>query len=100
MTRVEDLSRCLRAFRQNDTLMGVLEMSQSSWLAAGGVPGVDRRPLKKLNPDPIALLQLLERWREQAAKAGHAGVRMVLAFRAGRDGCWLARWSTAARAPR
>jgi len=73
MTHVNDLSRCLKAFQRNDTLVGVLEMSQSSWLAVGGVPGVERWPLKKLIPDPIALQQLLEKWREQAAKAGHAG---------------------------
>ena len=67
-------------------------MSQSSWLAAGVVPGVERRPLKKLDPDPAALLRLLERWRDQAAQAGRGVARVVLAFEAGRDGFWLARW--------
>jgi transposase len=32
----------------------VVEMSQSSWLVAGMVPGVVRQPLKKLEPDPDA----------------------------------------------
>jgi hypothetical protein len=30
----------------------VVEMSQSSWLVAGVVPGLDRRPLKKVDPNP------------------------------------------------
>jgi hypothetical protein len=48
--------------------------------------------LKKLQPDPVALLLLLERWREGAITAGHAIKRIVVAFEAGRDGFWLARW--------
>jgi transposase len=92
MAQVDDLSRSLTAFEQSDTLVAVLEMSQSSWLAAGVVPGVERRPLKKLDPDPAALLRLLERWRAQAAGAGREVARVVLAFEAGRDGFWLARW--------
>ena len=92
MAQVDDLSRSLTAFEQSDTLVAVLEMSQSSWLAAGVVPGVERRPLKKLDPDPAALQRLLERWRDQAAKAGREVARVVLAFEAGRDGFWLARW--------
>ena len=92
MAQVDDLSRSFAAFEQNATLVAVLEMSQSSWLAAGVVPGVERRPLKKLDPDPAALLRLLEKWRDQAAKAGREVARVVLAFEAGRDGFWLARW--------
>jgi transposase len=43
-------------------------------------------------PDQDALLQMLYRWRDQATKAGHNINRMVVAFEAGRDGFWLARW--------
>jgi hypothetical protein len=50
MTQVDELSRSLIAFEQNSTMVVVLEMSQSSWLAAGVVPGIERRPLKKLDP--------------------------------------------------
>jgi transposase len=35
---------------------------------------------------------LLTRWREEAAKAGKPVTRTALAFEAGRDGFWLARW--------
>ena len=56
------------------------------------VPSVDRQPVKKLGPDPDALLRLVERWRDEAIKAGKRIERMALAFEAGRDGFWLARW--------
>jgi transposase len=56
------------------------------------VPGVERQPLKKLAIDESALLKLLHRWREEAKKAGRRIERIVVAFEAGRDGFWLARW--------
>ena len=59
---------------------------------AGLVPSLTRQPLKKLRSDPDALLGLLLRWRDQATKAGGRIKRMVVAFEAGRDGFWLARW--------
>jgi hypothetical protein len=43
-----DLSRSLTALEQDTTLVAVIEMSQSNWLVAAMVPGVERRPLKKL----------------------------------------------------
>jgi transposase len=92
MARVDDLSRCLVAFDQHNTQVVVVEMSQSSWLVAGLVPGVARQPLKKVEPDGEALLRLLLRWRDEAAKAGRAIARLVVAYEAGRDGFWLARW--------
>ena len=63
-------------------------------MLAGGrsCPGLERRPLKKLEPDPMALLRLLENWRDRARTAGQTVHRIVLAFEAGRDGFWLARW--------
>ena len=58
----------------------------------GIIPGVERQPLKKLKPDENELLRLLERWRKEAEKAGHKIDRIAVAFEAGRDGFWLARW--------
>src|SRR5467141_3411773 len=92
MSQVDDLSRSLAAFDQNTTLTVVVELSEASWMVAGLVPGVDRQPLKKQEPDPRALLRLLERWRAEARKTGRMIERIVLAFEAGRDGFWLARW--------
>jgi transposase len=62
-----DLSRCVVALEQDATLIAAIEMGQSSWLVAGIVPGLDRYPLKKLGADRDALLQLLHRWRNEAA---------------------------------
>ena len=92
MPQPNDLSRSLVALNQDDTLIAVIEMSRSSWLVAGIVPGIARHPLKKLAPDEAALLGLLERWRGEATQAGRLITRIVVAFEAGRDGFWLARW--------
>src|SRR5262249_58362579 len=42
----------------------------ASWLVRSVVPGVERQPLKKLEPDATALLRLIERWRSEAVRAG------------------------------
>jgi transposase len=92
MQKLNDLSRSLTALEPDGTLIAVIEMSLSSWLVAGIVPGVERQPLKKLAVDECALLKLLHRWRGEAEKAGRRIERIVVAFEAGRDGFWLARW--------
>jgi transposase len=92
MPQVDDLSRSLVELNQETTLVAVVEMSQSSWLVGGLVPGIDRRPLKKLEPHPAALQRLLEGWRAEGIKRGRPIERIVLAYEAGRDGFWLARW--------
>ena len=92
MLQPNDLSRSLIPFEQDSTIVAVVEMSQSSWLVAAIVPGLGRHPLKKIEPDQEALLRLLRRWRDEAAGAGRAVGRTAVAFEAGRDGFWLARW--------
>ena len=92
MRQLNDLSRSLVTLEQDATLIAVIEMSLSSWLVAGIVPGVERQPLKKLAVDESALLKLLHRWREEAEKAGHVIKRIAVALEAGRNGFWLARW--------
>jgi transposase len=87
-----DLSRSLVALDQNSTIIAVVELSQSSWLVGGVVPGIERQPHKKLEPSPERLLAVLHRWRDEAVKAGRNITRIALAFEAGRDGFWLARW--------
>src|SRR5499433_1633253 len=89
---LNDLSRSLTPLDVNQTLICVIELSKESWLVAGIVPGVERQPLKKLPADQNGLLKLLERWRAEAEKAGHKIERIAVAFEAGRDGFWLARW--------
>jgi len=92
MPQPNDLSRSLAALDENSTLIAVIEMSQSAWLIAGIIPGVERHAVKKLNPDEAGLLQLLHRWRDEAEKVGRNINRIAVAFEAGRDGFWLACW--------
>jgi transposase len=87
-----DLSRALVAFDQDSTIVAVVELSLNTWLVSGIVPSVMRRPLKKQPADPERLIALLQRWRGEAVKAGRAISRIAVAFEAGRDGFWLARW--------
>jgi transposase len=85
------------AFDQASTLVAVVELSRNFWLVAGVVPGIERHPLKKFAADENRLLTLLQHWQQQAAKVGHEIKRIVVAFEAGRDGFWLARWLRARR---
>jgi transposase len=80
------------ALDQDSTIIAVVEMSQSSWLVGGVLPGIERQPRKKLEPSPERLLALLHRWRDESVRAGRTITRIAVAFEAGRDGFWLARW--------
>jgi transposase len=92
MSQPNDLSRSLTPFVQGNTLVAVIELSLTSWLVGGLVPGLERQPLKKLEPDETGLLRLLRRWQDEAVKSGCMIERVVVAYEAGRDGFWLARW--------
>jgi transposase len=87
MSQPFDASRSLTSLEQDSTIIAVIEMSQ-----AMVVPGVERQPLKRLDADEAALLKLLHRWRNEAGQAGREIKRIVVAYEAGRDGFWLARW--------
>jgi transposase len=67
-------------------------MGLKSWLVAGLAPGLERQPLKRQGADEKLLVKLLFRWRDEAIKAGSTIKRIAVAFEAGRDGFWLARW--------
>src|SRR4026209_412272 len=92
MPQPSDFNRARTALEQDRTLIAVVEMSLNSWLVAGIVPGIERHPLKKPAVDEHALLKILRRWQAEAAKAGRSVKRVAVAFEAGRDGFWLARW--------
>jgi transposase len=92
MPQPNDLSRSLIALDPDRTLIAVVEMSQSSWLVGAIIPGIERRAAKKLEASEAMLLALLHRWRDEAVKAGRTIERITVAFEAGRDGFWLARW--------
>src|SRR5258708_20065052 len=58
------LSRSLVALDQDSTIIAVVEMSQSSCLVAGMLPGIERQPRKKLEPSAERLLGLLHPCRD------------------------------------
>jgi transposase len=91
MPQVNDLSRSLTVFEQDRTLVVVIEVSLSSWLVGGLLPGVARQPMKKLGPDKEVLLALIWRWKDEASRSGRDIRRVCVAYEAGRDGFWLAR---------
>jgi transposase len=92
MKNRSDLNQSYAAFEQANTIVSVVELSSKNWLAAATVPGLKRQPRKKLSAQEHDLLAQIERWRAEAVKAGHAIKRVVVAFEAGRDGAWLARF--------
>jgi transposase len=92
MPQSHDLGRSRIALDQDNTIIAVVELSQASWLVAAMVPGIERHPLKKLEPDQDGLLRLLHHWQAEAVQAGRTITRITVAFEAGRDGFWLARW--------
>src|SRR6266550_1465438 len=96
MPQPNDLSRSLIALDQNSTIIAVVELSQSSWLVGGVVPGIERQPRKKLEPSPERLLAVLHRWRDEAVRAGRTITRVTVAFEAGRAGFCVASVAIAA----
>jgi transposase len=92
MSNPFDVRKSDRPFDQARTLVAVIELSQASWLVGSMVPGLKRSPLKKLVPKKEKLLELLERWRDEALGAGHEITRVAVACESGRDGFWLVRW--------
>jgi transposase len=92
MSQSFDASRSLTALEQHNTIVAVIEMSQAKWLVSALVPGLERQPLKKIGADAEALFKLLQRWLDKAGQAGHTIKHIAVAYEAGRDGFWLARW--------
>ena len=87
MPQPNDLSRSRVALDHNSTIIAVVELSQSSWLVGGVLPGIERQPRKKLKPSPERLLAVLHRWRDEAIKAGRNITRIALACGARRLVC-------------
>ncbi len=81
------------AFDHDSTLVLALELSGKGWEVGAVLPGVARRPRRSLPArDMAALLQQIERWKAEVLRAGRTVCRTVLAYEAGRDGFWIARY--------
>ena len=92
MSEFFDPRKPAAAFEHATTLVSVLELSGKSWELGASVPGVSRRPLRKIDVRDIgAVVNALEHWKTEASKAGHRVSRVVLGYEAGRDGFWIAR---------
>src|SRR5262249_54036903 len=100
MPQPNDLRRSLVALDHNSTIIAVVELRRSSWLVGGVLPVIERQPRKKLEPGAERLLAVLHRWRDEAVRAGGTITRIAMAFEAGRDGFWLARWLAAPYHPK
>jgi len=87
-----DSHNATTAFDHDSTLVAALELSGKSWEIGAVVPGVARRPRRRLDPrDMAGLLRTLERWKSEAGAVGRAIDRVVVTYEAGRDGFWIAR---------
>src|SRR3546814_9450588 len=87
-----DSHNAAAAFDHDSTLVVAVELSGKSWEIGAVVPGVARRPRRRLDPrDMAGLLRSLERWKSEAGAAGRTIDRVVLTYEAGRDGFWIAR---------
>src|SRR5262245_58017254 len=82
-----DASRSLTALEQDSTIIAVIEMSQTKWLVAALIPGIERQPLKKFDAHEETLLKLLHRWRREAGQAGATSSVSSLPLRLGATGC-------------
>ena len=80
------------ALDDEGTIVTAVELSARSWLVGAQVAGVARQCRQKLAPSATALLEHLDHLRQRAGRAGKRVGRVVVAYEAGRDGFWLARW--------
>jgi transposase len=92
MSEASNPRKSTTAFDQASTLVLILELSGKSWRVAANAPGVSRRPLRTVATRDIgAVLKTIERWKDEAHKAGCEVGRVVVGYEAGLDGFWIAR---------
>jgi len=93
MTSKFDAHKPTTAFDHDSTLVVALELSGKAWEIGAVVPGVERRPKRKVDArDMAGLLMTLERWKGEAIRAGRSVQRVVVTYEAGRDGFWIGRY--------
>jgi transposase len=93
MPKQFDPHHAATAFDHDSTLVVALELSGKSWEVGAAVPGVTRRPCRRLPARDLAeLSRSIERWKAEALKMGRTIKRVALTYEAGRDGFWIARY--------
>ena len=95
MSQPNNSRGCRTTLDQDNSLIAVVEMSQSSWLVAGIVPGISRQPATKLKPDQTALSGRFGAGRTKPLRRD-AGLHVVpWPLRLVATVSWLARWPRA-----
>ncbi len=92
MTRNARIPVPITALDQDSTLVVVLELSAKSWLLGARIPGLSRLSRYPLKPSVDDVCDLLGKMKERAAAQGKTVTRVIVAYEAGRDGFWLARY--------
>lgn len=88
--RPQQILRSFVALDQDSTVIAVIEMGLAGWLVAGIVPGVHCHPLNCAGSGTASAATLP--MEAGSRKGGKPITRITVAFEAGRDGSWLARW--------
>jgi transposase len=73
-------------------MIGALELSSKKWLFAVQLPGMKKHSRHVVEPNGLALAELIERLKSRSAAAGRVIARGIIPHEAGRDGFWLARF--------
>ena len=76
----DHLSRSRVAFEKGSTLVAAIDKNLSSWVVLDQVPGLQRRPGKKLGADEAGLLSLVHRRRDEIERRGCRIERVGVAF--------------------
>src|SRR5260370_14537542 len=84
------------AFEHDSTLVLALELSGKGWEVGAVLPGVARRPRRRLAPrDMAGLLRQVEAWKAEALRGGPTGRRTAPSYHARRGGVLVPRPRTA-----
>jgi hypothetical protein len=83
MPQPNDLSRSLVALHQNSTIIAIVEMSQSSWLVGGMLPGIERQPCKELEPAQNGCLRCCIAGGMRRSGPGREITRIAFTFEGG-----------------
>ncbi len=81
------------ALDYDSTLVVVVEISKRAWVIGAQVPGFAQTKAKqKIAAQADALAEAIEGYKRRAAGVGKPVARVVVAYEAGFNGFWLARW--------
>jgi transposase len=93
MTRAPGALRIPAVLDYERTLILAIELSNTSWVLAAQIPGLQGVKAKRsIEPTPEALMAAIGSYRVRAEKADRNVDRVVAVYEAGWSGFWLVRW--------